>query len=78
MLASAVASQSLSLCRVSGGNCSGRQLCILTLMRASAELTMTEASSISDTTLEYTVKSIMWALRAPEVLKVTHGEGHRC
>eukprot|EP00798_Chlamydomonas_sp_ICE-L_P016544 gene16544-22773_t len=36
------------------------------LTRASAELTMTQATAISDTTLEYTVHSIMWALNAPE------------
>lgn len=36
---------------------------------------MSEASAIADNTLEYTVRSLMWALHAPEVLKVTRGEG---
>ncbi len=44
------------------------------LTRASSELTMTEASAIADNTLEYTVKSLLWALRAPEILKATNGE----
>ncbi|GAX83431.1 hypothetical protein CEUSTIGMA_g10856.t1 [Chlamydomonas eustigma] len=43
------------------------------LTRASSDLTMSEASSIADNTLEYTVRSLLWALRAPEILKVTHG-----
>ena len=45
------------------------------LTRASSELKMSEASAIADNTLEYTVRSLMWALHAPEVLKVTRGEG---
>ena len=45
------------------------------LIKASAELTMTEASSIADNTLEYTVRSLLWALHAPEILKANNGEG---
>ena len=45
------------------------------LIKASAELTMNEASSIADNTLEYTVRSLLWALRAPEILKANDGEG---
>ena len=45
------------------------------LIKASAELTMTEASSIADNTLEYTVRSLLWALRAPEILKANSGKG---
>ena len=47
------------------------------LIKASAELTMTEASSIADNTLEYTVRSLLWALRAPEILKANNGEAVR-
>mmetsp|Transcript_6724 Transcript_6724/g.14841 ORF Transcript_6724/g.14841 Transcript_6724/m.14841 type:complete len:727 (-) Transcript_6724:464-2644(-) len=43
------------------------------LTRASSELTIPEASAIADNTLEYTVRSVLWALRAPEILKVTNG-----
>ncbi|KXZ44556.1 hypothetical protein GPECTOR_65g174 [Gonium pectorale] len=43
------------------------------LTRASAELTMGQAQAIADNTLVYTVQSTLWALRAPEVLKVSHG-----
>ena len=43
------------------------------LVRASSELTMPEASRIADNTLEYTVKTMLWALRAPEILKVAQG-----
>lgn len=32
---------------------------------------MPEASRIADNTLEFTVRSMLWALRAPEILKVT-------
>jgi len=35
---------------------------------------MTEASNIADNTLEYTVRSLLWALRAPEILKAASGE----
>lgn len=44
------------------------------LTKASAELTMPEACAIADKTLQYTVRSILWALKAPEILKVSHGE----
>jgi hypothetical protein len=44
------------------------------LTRASSELTMHEASAIADNTLEYTVRSLLSALKTPEVLKVTRGE----
>ncbi|KAG2454551.1 hypothetical protein HYH02_000396 [Chlamydomonas schloesseri] len=43
------------------------------LTRASAELTMGQAQAIADNTLVYTVQSTLWALRAPEILKVSHG-----
>ncbi|GIL90961.1 hypothetical protein Vretimale_17091 [Volvox reticuliferus] len=43
------------------------------LTRASADLTMSQAEAIADNTLVYTVQSTLWALRAPEVLKVSHG-----
>lgn len=35
---------------------------------------MTEASNIADNTLEHTVRSLLWALRAPEILKAASGE----
>ncbi|KAG2484764.1 hypothetical protein HYH03_016418 [Edaphochlamys debaryana] len=43
------------------------------LTRASAELTMAQAQAIADNTLVYTVQSTLWALRAPEILKVANG-----
>ncbi|MEW5307186.1 MAG: hypothetical protein WDW36_009594 [Sanguina aurantia] len=43
------------------------------LTKASSEVTMLEASAIADVTLEATVRSILWALKAPELLKVTDG-----
>ncbi|GIL57651.1 hypothetical protein Vafri_12844, partial [Volvox africanus] len=42
------------------------------LTRASADMTMSQAEAIADNTLVYTVQSTLWALRAPEVLKVSH------
>lgn len=45
------------------------------LTKASSEVTMLEASAIADVTLEATVRSILWALKAPELLKVTDGAG---
>jgi hypothetical protein len=44
------------------------------LCRAYAELTITEASTISDTTLVYIARSILWAVSAPEVLIATPRE----
>jgi hypothetical protein len=44
------------------------------LCRAYAELTINEASTISDTTLVYIARSILWAVSAPEVLIATPRE----
>lgn len=44
------------------------------LLKASAELTFAEASSIAENTLQYSVRSILWALQAPELLKASDGE----
>lgn len=43
------------------------------LTKASAELTIAEASAIADKTLQFTVRFILWALRAPEILLVSNG-----
>lgn len=43
------------------------------LIKASPDLTMAEATSIADNTLQYTVRSTLWALRAPEILMVCNG-----
>jgi hypothetical protein len=45
------------------------------LQRASAELTIQEASAIADNTLEFSARSVLWALGAPEVLRASQGEG---
>jgi hypothetical protein len=44
------------------------------LTRASAELTINEASAIADNTLEVSCRSILWALNVPEVLRASAGE----
>lgn len=44
-----------------------------TLLKSSADLTMDAARSIAETTLEFMVRSILWALQAPEMLKVSRG-----
>ncbi|GBF92940.1 hypothetical protein Rsub_05776 [Raphidocelis subcapitata] len=43
------------------------------LQRASAELTIQQASAIADNTLEFSVRSALWALGAPEVLRASQG-----
>lgn len=43
------------------------------LQRASAELTIKDASAIADNTLEYSVRSVLWALDAPELLCASEG-----
>jgi hypothetical protein len=43
------------------------------LTRASAELTINEASAIADNTLEVSCRSILWALNVPEVLRASAG-----
>ena len=42
------------------------------LQRASAELTIKDASAIADNTLEYSVRCVLWALGAPELLIASH------
>lgn len=44
------------------------------LTRASAELTINEASAIADNTLEVSCRSILWALNVPEVLRASAGK----
>lgn len=44
------------------------------LQRASAELTIKDASAIADNTLEYSVRCVLWALGAPELLIASQGE----
>ncbi len=44
------------------------------LQQASRDLTIAQASTIADNTLEYTIRAILWALRAPEILVTTQGE----
>jgi hypothetical protein len=46
------------------------------LTRASAELTINEASAIADNTLEVSCRAILWALNVPEVLRASAGEAH--
>jgi hypothetical protein len=46
------------------------------LPQASKELTIAQASTIADNTLEYTIRAILWSLRAPEILVGAQGE--RC
>ncbi len=43
------------------------------LQRASAELTIKDASAIADNTLECSVRSVLWALGAPELLRASQG-----
>ncbi len=43
------------------------------LQQASKELTIAQASTIADNTLEYTIRAILWALRAPEILVGAQG-----
>lgn len=45
------------------------------LTRASAELTINEASAIADNTLEVSCRAILWALGAPEMLRASAGRG---
>lgn len=44
------------------------------LVRASAELTVTQALEIADMTLETSCRAIQWALNVPEVLMASAGE----
>ena len=44
------------------------------LTKASAELTIPEAAAIAENTLQYSVRSMLWALQAPEILKASNGE----
>lgn len=64
-------------------NCTGRVLFVLSvqvvvpqgvLVRASAELTVTQALEIADMTLETSCRAIQWALNVPEVLMASSGE----
>lgn len=43
------------------------------LTKASAELTIPEAGAIAENTLQYSVRSLLWALQAPEILKASNG-----
>lgn len=43
------------------------------LTKASAELTIPEAGAIAENTLQYSVRSMLWALQAPEILKASDG-----
>lgn len=43
------------------------------LVRASAELTVTQALEIADMTLETCCRAIQWALNVPEVLLASSG-----
>jgi hypothetical protein len=43
------------------------------LQQASKELTISQASTIADNTLEYTIRAILWSLKAPEVLVGAQG-----
>lgn len=43
------------------------------LVRASAELTVTQALEIADMTLETSCRTIQWALNVPEVLLASAG-----
>lgn len=43
------------------------------LTKASTDLTIADASGIADNTLEFTIRAILWALRAPEVLRANRG-----
>ena len=43
------------------------------LVRASSELTVKDASAIADTTLEFSMRAILWALGAPELLIAAAG-----
>lgn len=45
------------------------------LVRASAELTVTQALEIADMTLETSCRAIQWAINVPEVLLASAGEG---
>jgi len=45
------------------------------LVRASAELTVTQALEIADMTLETSCRAIQWALNVPEVLLASAGKG---
>jgi hypothetical protein len=47
------------------------------LQRASAELTIKDASAIADNTLEFSVRSVLWALGAPELLRASQGAARR-
>jgi hypothetical protein len=44
------------------------------LTRASAELTINQASAIADNTLEVSCRAILWALNVPEVLRASAGK----
>lgn len=44
------------------------------LTRASADLTINEASAIADNTLEVSCRAVLWAVGAPEVLLASGGE----
>lgn len=44
------------------------------LVRASAELTVTQALEIADMTLETSCRAIQWAINVPEVLLASAGE----
>jgi hypothetical protein len=48
------------------------------LVRASSELTVKDASAIADTTLEFSMRAILWALGAPELLIAAAGRGVMC
>lgn len=44
------------------------------LQQASRDLTIAQASTIADNTLEYTIRACLWALNAPEILVATQGK----